>query len=452
MNKYLNKAIPYLKDVTQYAERAIKFLDNDYILCFLLIPFFKPICFQYVSFLQWLDTVFVIWKVTAAAICYLLLLSFVLLKSKIPKLVVLVIVFETVITLSTLINQGNLFRVLIDAVSITAYVSLLVLGFMYNRARILWIMSRLLGILMMINLLSILCFPSGIPADLYTNAENPLFFMVIDNGSAFFLIYCIVFFVIEGLCSRGTLDAPRIIMILCGLLSAVLSHSATAITAVALMIAACFFIFYTDYLKRLNPIIPFALYAVFSVFLITLQNNAVFGFILENVFHRSPTITGRSDLWETAIAMIMKQPMLGYGRGFHDYIPAWGGYYSSHNYLLEILLQGGIIAFVLFIILIVYAVRKSLYTGRDKMTSCMIWGLLSILIAALMEAEVHSVYIFGCITLCVLSPYLEDKWKKKERKRKKHVSKKLIKRDHSDIQRTKVSEKNDDNAGSADIS
>ena len=82
----------------------------------------------------------------------------------------------------------------------------------------------------------------------------------------------------------------------------------------------------------------------------------------------------------------------------------------------------------------------------------MIWGLLSILIAALMEAEVHSVYIFGCITLCVLSPYLEDKWKKNERKKKKHVSKKLIKRDHSDIQRTKVSEKNDDNAGPADIS
>lgn len=407
----------YFKEILQDSKEAVKYIEKDYLLYILLIPFFKPICFQYVSFLQWIDVLFMIWKVAAAVICFVLLFSYLQRNARIPRLISLTVLFETVIILSTLIHQGNLFRAIIDAVSMAAYVSLLVLGIQYNSAGILRTMSRLLGILMIANLISLLCFPSGIPADLYTNEENPLYFMVIDNGSAFFLIYCIVLFVVEGLFSRGTLGAGRILMILCALVSAVLSHSATAITAVLLMTAACFCIFATDLLKRWNPMILFIIYAVFSVCLITVRNNAILGFVLENIFHRSPTLTGRAVLWETAIAMIVKKTLLGYGRGFHDYIPAWEGYYSSHNYLLEILLQGGIVALFFFVLLVAHAIRKSMYTNRDKMTTCIIWSLLAILIAALMEAEVHSVYIFGCITLCAASRYLEKKQRKtKDRK------------------------------------
>ena len=56
--------------------------------------------------------------------------------------------------------------------------------------------------------------------------------------------------------------------------------------------------------------------------------------------------------------MIQQEPLLGYGRTTNDYIEAWGGYYSSHNYVLEILLQGGVIALGFFIKIVLDAINS----------------------------------------------------------------------------------------------
>lgn len=392
----------------------IKYIKSNYIMLFLLIPFFKPICFQYYSALQGVENLFVGWKILSAAVCFVFVVSYMWSYSRLPKMVVLVFLFEICIVVSTLINRGDLMRALIDMVSIVSYTALLILGIKYNGSGIVHLLSRLLGILLLVNLLSVIFFPTGLPADLYTNPENPLYFMVIDNGSALFLIFSIAIFAIDGLISQGSVRLGGKISILCAILNAVLVKSATAIFTVALLCIALLFILKSDFSKHQNPAILFLVYIGVFSYLITMQDNIVSEFILKNIFNRSANFTGRYFLWESAINMIKAQPWFGYGRSAQDYISAWGGYFSSHNYVLETLLQGGIISLGVFILTVVFAIKKSLYTRHLKITAVLVFGMITVLIAALMEATVHSVYIFGIISLCAGSYYLEVKQEKKE--------------------------------------
>ncbi len=392
----------------------IKYIKSNYIMLFLLIPFFKPICFQYYSTLQGLENLFVGWKILSAAVCFVFVVSYMWSYSRLPKLVAFVSLFEICIVVSTLINRGDLMRALIDMVSIVSYTALLILGIKYNGSGIVHLLSRLLGVLLLINLLSVVLFPTGLPADLYTNPENPLYFMVIDNGSALFLSFSIAIFAIDGLISQGAVRLGGKILILCAILNGVLVKSATAIFTVALICIALLFILKSDFSKHQNPAILFLVYIGVFIYLITMQDNIVSEFILKNIFNRSANFTGRYFLWESAINMIKTQPWFGYGRSAQDYISAWGGYFSSHNYVLETLLQGGIVSLGFFILNVIFAIKKSLYTRHLKITAVLVFGLVTVLIAALMEAAVHSVYIFGIISLCAGSYYLELKQEKKE--------------------------------------
>lgn len=384
-----------------------KYIKSKWVLLFLLIPFFKPICFQYYEKLNVLETVFVVWKMISALISICLLMVYVLNRSKISKLMVWVFLFELSIVFSTGINHGYMMRSIIDAVSIVSYVALLYLAMKYNKKGLIHLLNKYMGILMIINLVVMVFFPGGLHADLYTNNENALYFMVTDNGSALFLIFCILIFVVDGIIAAHGISTKNKLLIAGCFFSAVLSHSATAIFSVILLIVSIILIFKSNITKIVNPVVLFVIYLLCFIYLITMQDNGVSEFILVNIFSRSSNFSGRYVLWKTALQMIRLHPWIGYGRIVHDYIPAWGGYFSSHNYVLEVLLQGGLLAFALFAGLILTSIKRLFLMHHSKVTNCLIFALWVIMIAALMESAVHSVYIFGVIFFCYHCKYVE---------------------------------------------
>lgn len=373
---------------------------SKWFLLFLLIPFFKPICFQYYAKLHMVENLFVAWKMFSALIIIFQLIVYVLKQSKLSKMIIWVFLFEFSIVFSTVINHGYLMRSLIDAISIVSYVAWLSLAMKYNRDGLIHLLGTYMGFLMIINLCVMVVFPGGLHADLYTNKENALYFMVTDNGSSLFLIFCVLTLAMEGMVTAHRISGKNKLLITGCFLSAVLSHSATTIFTVTLLIISLLFVFKSNVTKVINPAFLFLLYLLFFIYLITMQDNVVSRFILVNLFNRSSNFSGRYVLWKIALRMIRMRPWLGYGRIAHDYILAWGGYFSSHNYILEILLQGGLLAFMLFAGLVLISIKRLLLLHQSKVTNCLILALWVIMIAALMESAVHSVYIFGVIFFC----------------------------------------------------
>lgn len=388
-----------------------KYLKNKYFLLFLIVPFFKPLCLQYYSKLRIVEQIFVNWKIISALVGLVFLGLYIWNQSKVPKLVIQVGLFELSIIGITYYRQGYMNRALIDAVTIVAYTAILVLTIKYNCNGIIQLLSNLLSILMTINLFTMIVFPSGMRADLYYNTENPLYFMVVDNGSALFLLFCILLIMLDGMINKSNFTKKRKFLLIICVISAVLSRSATTIISVSVLVVALIFMYKSDLIKRCRPSVLFGLYALFFVYLVSMQNSGISKFVTEKIFHRSSNFSGRYVLWESALGMISKHPWIGYGRKVQDYIAAWGGYYSSHNYILELMLQGGMIATGQFLLLLVISIRKCLVSSRNKIANCLLFTLLAVLIAALMESAIHSVYIFGVIILCYSCQHLDSEAK-----------------------------------------
>lgn len=384
-----------------------KIFKNNWFLLFLMIPFFKPLCLQYYSGLQIAESVFVNWKIVSAAIGIALFVLYSVKYSRLSKLVVVTAFFELSIVFSTFYNHGYMSRAIIDAVSIVAYTAILRLVLCYNSKGFIRLLSRLMEILMLINFITMVIAPGGLPADLYYNTVNFLYFMVTDNGSVLFLIFCILVFMLESMMNERRISGRTKFLIFLCMLTALLSKSATTILMVFFFVGAMALVFRRNMLKIKHPGVLFTVYIVFTVYLLAMWENPVLEFILVELLNRSGDFTGRYVLWRAAIGMIKRHPLLGYGRQAQDYINTWGWHFSSHNYILEMMLQGGVLALIWFFALIWFVVKRLYRVQRDRMTSCLVLALFTVLTAALMEANIHSVYIFGVIVLCYHRPYME---------------------------------------------
>ena len=103
--------------------------------------------------------------------------------------------------------------------------------------------------------------------------------------------------------------------------------------------------------------------------------------LLAPALGRDVTLTGRTELWPVLIGMILQRPWLGYG-----YSAFWSGDdgglgiswqpTQAHNGLLEVALALGLIGLVLFVIVCIRGVTRSLLFIRQGGTAASFWPLM----------------------------------------------------------------------------
>ena len=120
--------------------------------------------------------------------------------------------------------------------------------------------------------------------------------------------------------------------------------------------------------------------------------------IFANIFFKitgKARFTGRSFLWSESLKLIRKSPIIGYGRISKGYLNVWNATYSSHNVVLEILLEGGIIALLIWISCLLNSLTLLKDIKEFKVRRVLLSTVFVILIALMMEATVHSIYLFS---------------------------------------------------------
>lgn len=381
-----------------------RWYNNKWFILFIIVPFFKPVCFQYFSSLKALEIIFVVWKIVAALLIGMQLLKYIYSRSRISGLIIMVAVFELSIMLSTILRLGYFQRAVIDAVSMVAFVSFLTWSMEFNLRGMLSMLSKVLSVLMLINLLSEIFFHQGLPADLYYNNElNPLYFMAIDNGNALFLLFCMMVFTIEAYMSGEKAANRQFLLIVCCVISALVSNSKTAMGMVAVQAVLLALIYKNTGLKNIHWKQWWKIYSLAAAGIILLLQSQLLQALASSVTSGGAFLTGRPLLWSTAVDKIAQHFFIGYGRAAQDYIPAWGGYFSSHNFWLELLLQGGIIALILFVLTMFKCLQHQDSRQESKTVRCVIATFFVMMTSAMMESTVHSVYIFGTMAFLYYS-------------------------------------------------
>lgn len=378
----------------------------------MLLFYFKPICFQYYTKFAILENIFLYGKILSAIVIifYTIISSFPTVK--INHFYIKIFLFEFWIFLVTIINKGAVFRSLIDAVSTLTLVLSVGTFYKINSNKLLSTFKNLLLFLVVLQLGSELLFPNGMPADLYTeNLSNPLFFVTLDNGTT--CLTCLTLTLIELydiLVKKGKKVIVFFQKMLC-VLTAILSGSSTAMICTVLLLILLV-VSKEKILKVFDKWWIWLILYFFIIFLIVSSNSLVLDLI--NLITGKSSYTGRNLLWNNAIELIKCSPLIGYGRITNGYIKIWGDFFSSHNFILEMILQGGFVAFFLWLSILFNAFSKLKYINDTKIKRIMILSIFVVLIGLSMEAQVHSPYLFVIISL-LFCQFLDEMKKMKYR-------------------------------------
>lgn len=373
---------------------------NKVVLTLLILAFFKPICFQYYSDLLIVDNMYNIFKIIASILIITQRFLDTLPKLSINKQYLAVFIFGLWGAIATLLNDGYLSRALIDFGTIYALYILVSKAVRYDAETFIIQMTRILLVLVSLQLISELIYPSGLPADLYkNNSSNALYFMTLDNGTAPLTILAVTFVYLKDKYCKVKKNQKVIFPLMICLLTAIFSGSTTSALCTLLVIL------FPAFIKLLNkhstfdrPITWVLSYLLIFIVVITGGYNSIF-----NTFFTTMTgkqgFTGRVFLWEKALYLISQSPVIGYGKQTKNYISAWGGYYSSHNVILELLLQGGIIAVALWLLCIIVSTKNVRFCNDRYLIRILLFAMFIILITLMMEIGVYSVYLFAILAM-----------------------------------------------------
>ena len=383
-----------------------KIMNNKLIMFILIMFYFKPICFQYYSNLKIIEKTFVYGKIAVATFVLLFTIINTVKKKKvrIDRLLVTMSIFELITLIITICNNGYINRIFIDFVTMVTFILLLNKLYKINKIKLINTFKILFFVCMLLQLASELIYPSGMNADLYENNKfNPLFFMTLDNGITDLI--CLSIVIIElalELYKEKKSNFKYIYFLLC-VVTAIFSGSTTAVICTVVLIFGCYIIRIKELKLFEYKWLWILLYIVLLVNII--NPNGVISNIFFNLTGKQG-FTGRTFLWKKALEQIKYSPLFGYGIQEKGYLSVWGGYYSSHNVVLEILLQSGALGLFAWGIMLLTGITNIKFVKLKYIRRLFVISIFIILCSLLMESVTQSIYL--CLLLILINLIGQD--------------------------------------------
>lgn len=182
-----------------------------------------------------------------------------------------------------------------------------------------------------------------------------------------------------------------------GLLELLVGYSATAVLAFVFMGLGVLVSLWKRLRKCINGMVAIALYILFFVVLVIFRFQNSFSFLIEQILGRSLTFTGRTYIWDQALALLQGKTLLfGYGSNYlqEGIRVDWQLFQHAHNEILNILMLGGLCSLaVLSAAVLLAGVR--LYKMRASFsTACISASGFAIALISLVEATTYPMSFF----------------------------------------------------------
>ena len=160
----------------------------------------------------------------------------------------------------------------------------------------------------------------------------------------------------------------------------------------------------------------FVFYLLFHLFVVfsgeSLHNNELAVYIVEDVLEKDITFTNRTGMWDAALRIIEKSPLVGYGFVDNDWYLANMSTFARgpHNFVLALLVYGGIFLLPLFIATAFLAIRK-ISDFIDHTSIKLLLGTMTFFF--MMTFEVYPLFFaFFLLTLIFYYPHIQASWTK----------------------------------------
>lgn len=367
----------------------MKIFEKQWALTLLLLPFFKLPLFEHIGSLHIIDTAFDMAKIVSFGVIIALYFS----RKKISTIIISVILYQLSLFFSTVMNSGNYWKLAVSCGTIISFCMVTELAVKKNSRLYFKTILDIYIPLSVINLIAIKMFPQGLAMDDYYG--NIFYVIGTRNGFPPVLIPLLIYGFVYSSMNGKKFTAATLIFTVTVSASILITWSATGVAGWFMLIIFALFIYRKSIAGVFNSMNLSLLYAVLFLGIIVFRLQSVFAFIIEDMLHKNITFTGRTDIWDIAIMLIKRSPVLGYGvyEG-HGLIFIRGQYYYAHNAVLEVLLQGGAVSLI-FYGAIFGAAAVSLYRNRKyPVSQILTFGIFTVLTMMLMEAY-SNIWIFA---------------------------------------------------------
>ncbi len=302
--------------------------------------------------------------------------------------IVKLLVFSLALLVSTLLNEGTLTNY-IDNISSIILISVIVDWYYSTRStengnHFLKCIFYYFYVLMFLNFVGMIIAPQGVyrviyEKDMWHELSYPVYFLQTENRLISYILplFTLTLMLYEN---KAIKKITFIIAIALSVITAFLTGSATTIVGIVVFILAAYILIKKGINKRPLVIICIVIFVFQIVFEFIMTQPWVLAAIIY-VFGRIDTVLSRFNLGKQAIQMFQTQPLLGFGTADAGrYFTEGTIRYWVHNHSWDILMQGGLISYIFYIIyLIPDSIKKfnSLASKSDLIAFAAVIALLA---------------------------------------------------------------------------
>ncbi|MGN0638831.1 MAG: O-antigen ligase family protein [Huintestinicola sp.] len=370
---------------------------------FLIIPFIKPA--EYILD-PYVDSFIDAWKVCASLIAIYMYIK----KSELSPFIIFMSLYQISIVIPTAVNNiHNIRGPVVIMLSNISFAMIAELGIKHYKREFLSAMSIFGGLMCLIMAVTMfIYYPEGMDQKEFMDllGDRNYYFLGHDNGS-FFIVFAIqVFSIINCLDKKGRLTAGTVLFWLFVDGAYIYVRSGAAVTAIILLWLYLLFF----YKKNISDIFNFRTYiaAVLCLFfsVVVFRLHVYFPFIVENVFHKNMTLSGRTVIWDRAFVYIKRSPLIGYGQEEMTVLLEKFGISHVHNIFLEILYKSGIVGLALYSVIVCLIAKKLMACRGNRINDFTAFALFLFYLISMVDYYESKYVIYGMIVLAYNMPYL----------------------------------------------
>lgn len=303
----------------------------------------------------------------------------------------LLMLLYCVIGISTFVNNGSMNNVLqLIMYGITPY--LLMSNYWEyesGRQRVLGGINLAFTFLTVLNLLIMFIYPNGIYTASGSGVTANYYLFGSKNQMVAPLLIGMVFFIEYSYKRFGKITISTILKCSACIIALLIGESGTGIVMMGLFTL----LLSTEkrISKKLTPNTSYIVLIVLFVLVVIYQMLGVFSYFIEDVLHKSITLSNRTYIWEAALLSIRQNPLIGTGvsDGLTGNVLLKLDYISrdtfAHDMYLDFAIMGGVTALVIFCLYLIKIKNYYLMTKMKNEKMILWWGFWLYLIASLVE-------------------------------------------------------------------
>lgn len=337
-------------------------------------------------------------------------------------LVFLFFAYYYILVLSSIINKIDTFTYghVLEFARIVVYLAVFDSIVSRSENKALSVISKVLFLFVMMDFISLIVFPDGIFQDArivneWTTTVDGVWVFGRKNNRVIYYMLSILLQAWRYLNNLTQKNRIRLLaLMVISIVATILEKSSNSLITVLVLCFGVMGVLYKNrYLHKINVRNILIAYAILVVLLVS-GEAFFFKTIVENVFHKDMTFSGRADIWAKVLMLWGNKPILGWGILDSSYTASLLGnvfFTSAHNQWLNMLFQGGVVLFICGSILYL-VIWKTIDKQKEARRYYLLeFAMLALFVYMLFEAQFNAVRInlyLMIIFSCARKYYIEQ--------------------------------------------